>query len=485
MGQRRLLAWTGLAVVAAAALCHNVPRLSPGMFNWAEPGNVAAALAEGRGFSDPFDGKTGATAWVSPLPALVEALVFLLFGVKSAAAATAMLALTVAGLAGANALLLSALAPHGARMRAGASAAFLAACVFLPGGPLGVLSEAWLDLLLSALLLWSALGMSRSPRGCAAAALITVAFLAPLENAGLAVSVGVVILALAWPHRRDLRKLGIPAAAAAAAALAVGAWGARNAEALGRFIPLKSNGWFELNLANVDSADGLPRMETVLRRLPYFDVQEFNRYSRLGEISYVDSFRGPALAALSSDPLHFAGNVVRRLGAATVFMRREGGGEMTDFHFATGDWARLVNSGELITMGPTGGLWTRIDAPPFTERLKLHQLGLREEAAILRDWSQKRLAYDAEYFSAGGIALGFIVSGMPVAALLLAALLRGGRLAPPAAWAAAIASGMLLPFVLVNHNERHQLPLVAMQAVAIGACAQALADRLRRLDPRQ
>jgi hypothetical protein len=39
---------------------------------------------------------------------------------------------------------------------------------------------------------------------------------------------------------------------------------------------------------------------------------------------------------------------------------------------------------------------------------------------------------------------------------------------------------MLLPFVLVNHNERHQLPLVGMQAVAIGAFAQALADRRAR-----
>jgi hypothetical protein len=38
---------------------------------------------------------------------------------------------------------------------------------------------------------------------------------------------------------------------------------------------------------------------------------------------------------------------------------------------------------------------------------------------------------------------------------------------------------MLLPFVLVNHNERHQLPLIAMQAVAIGAFAQACAGRLR------
>jgi hypothetical protein len=224
-------------------------------------------------------------------------------------------------------------------------------------------------------------------------------------------------------------------------------------------------------------------METVLRNLPYFDVQQFNRYSGMGELAYVDSYRAPALAALTADPMHFAGNVLRRLEAATVFMRREGGGEMTDFHFGTGDWARLVNSGELITIGPAGGLWTRIDAPPFSERLMFHGLGLRDEAAILRDWSQKRLAYDAKYFSTMGLALGFIISGLPVLCLLVSAFVRGGSLAPPAAWAAAIAFGMLLPYVLVNHNERHQAPLMAMQAVAIGACAQAFADRARRRSP--
>jgi hypothetical protein len=480
MGQSRLLAWTGLAVIAAAALAHNLPRLAPGMFDWAEPGNVAAALAQGRGFSDPFDGKTGATAWVSPLPAFVEASVFLALGVKTAAAAKAMLLLTVLGLAAANALLLCALAPHGGWMRGVASAAFLAYCALLPGGPLEVLSEAWLDILLSAALLWAALEMKRSPGKWSAAALIAVSFLAPLENAGLAVSAAIVVLALAWPLRRDSRRLAVPLAAAAAAAVAILAWSARNNAALGRMIPLKSNFWFELNLANVDSADGLPRMETVLRRLPYFDVREFNRYERLGEVSYVGSFRRPALAALRADPLHFAGNVMRRLGAAVVFCRREGGGQATDFHFGAGDWARLVTSGELITIGPTGGLWTRIDATPLSERMKLHELGLRDEAGILRDWSEKRLLYDEQFLGFRGIALGFLTAGVPVAALLLSALLLGGRLAPPAAWAAAIAFGMLLPFVLVNHNDRHQLPLVAMQAVAIGACAQAFAGRLAR-----
>ena len=102
-------------------------------------------------------------------------------------------------------------------------------------------------------------------------------------------------------------------------------------------MPLKSNFWFELHLANVDSANGLPRMETVLRRLPYFDIAEFDRYASLGEAAYVDSFRAPALAALRAAPLHFAGNVLRRAADAAVFCRREGGGQFTRFPFRQGD----------------------------------------------------------------------------------------------------------------------------------------------------
>jgi hypothetical protein len=477
MRQFRLLAWSGLSVIAAAALAHNLPRLAPGMLDWAEPGNVAAALVQGRGFSDPFDGGTGATAWVSPLPVWVEAAVFLAMGVKTAAAAKALLVLSVLGLGAANALLLSALTPFGDWMRGAASAAFLAYCAFVPGSPVEVLSEAWIDLLLCALLLWAALKARHSPGPAAAVALVAVAFLAPLDNAGLALSTGIVVAGLAWARRGSLERLRLPAMAAAAAVIAVGAWTARNLEALGRFVPLKSNFWFELNLANVDSADGLPRMETVLRNLPFFDVTQFNRYAALGETRYVETFRAPAVEAIRADPLHFAGNVLRRAADAVVFCRREGGGEFTRARFLPRDQALLSASGELIPMGPSGSLWARIDAPPGLERERLHALRLGDEAAAWDDWSEKRLAFDAQFRGAGAVATGFLTAGFPVAALLLSALLRGGRVAPPAGWAAAIGIGMLLPFVLVNHNERHQLPLIALQAVAIGALAQACADR--------
>ncbi len=479
MGSFRLLAWAGFGVLAVAALAHNLPRLSPGMYDWAEPGNVASALVQGRGFSDPFDGGTGATAWVSPLPVGVEAAVFLILGVKTPAAAAALLALSVVGLALANTLLLAALTPFGAVLRAAASTAFLAACALLPGGPLEVLSEAWLDILLSAALLWASLRAVRQPDRPGAAVLAILAFLAPLENAGLAVSVGFVALGLAWSRRGRPRGLLLPAAAVAAAVLSVGLWSARNLSALGRLVPLKSNSWFELHLANVDSLDGLPRMETVLRHLPYFDIAEFNRYKELGEVRYVDSFRDPALRALRGDPVHFAANVGRRLGAALVFMRREGGGQSTRFAFTPRDAALLSASGELIVLGPTQSLWSRIDSPPGEERAKLQALGLKDAGAIWLDWLTCRLAFDAQYRGPKGILLGFLTTGVPVMAFLLSAILRSGRLLPPAAWAAAIMAGMLLPYVLVNHNERHQLPLLLLQGVFVGALAQAAVDRFR------
>jgi hypothetical protein len=61
-------------------------------FGW-EMGRVARALATGRGYADPFLGRTGPTAWVSPLYPLLLAAIFKLFGVYSNIAALVTLAL--------------------------------------------------------------------------------------------------------------------------------------------------------------------------------------------------------------------------------------------------------------------------------------------------------------------------------------------------------------------------------------------------------
>src|SRR5271155_131101 len=58
-----------------------------------EMGRIARALATGYGFSDPFRGHTGPSAWVGPLFPLLLAAVFKLFGVFTPLSAWVILTL--------------------------------------------------------------------------------------------------------------------------------------------------------------------------------------------------------------------------------------------------------------------------------------------------------------------------------------------------------------------------------------------------------
>src|SRR5437588_7957425 len=55
-----------------------------------ETGRISRGLAEGKGFSSPFDADTGPTAWFPPLHPAIQAGVFKLFGIQSVASALVM-----------------------------------------------------------------------------------------------------------------------------------------------------------------------------------------------------------------------------------------------------------------------------------------------------------------------------------------------------------------------------------------------------------
>ena len=81
--------------LAAIAALHQY-RVRPGNdhfeFGW-EMGRVARSIAQGHGFSNPYDGNTGPTAWEPPLYPYLMAGVFKLFGVYSIASAWMLLGL--------------------------------------------------------------------------------------------------------------------------------------------------------------------------------------------------------------------------------------------------------------------------------------------------------------------------------------------------------------------------------------------------------
>src|ERR1700733_8538410 len=61
-------------------------------FGW-EMGRIGRALAQGQGFSNPFNEMTGPTAWEPPLYPFLIAAVFKLFGIYSRASALVLLSL--------------------------------------------------------------------------------------------------------------------------------------------------------------------------------------------------------------------------------------------------------------------------------------------------------------------------------------------------------------------------------------------------------
>jgi len=79
-----------LAVITVGHTYRITPRRDHFQFGW-EMGRVGAALASGRGFSDPFGPPTGPTAWEPPLYPYLMAGVFRLFGVYSHASAFVLL----------------------------------------------------------------------------------------------------------------------------------------------------------------------------------------------------------------------------------------------------------------------------------------------------------------------------------------------------------------------------------------------------------
>ena len=80
--------WLILAVALAARALfawnqarHVPPRILATVSFAQETGNIAQALAQGRGFSDPYRQHTGPTAWLAPVYPLLLAGIFRVFGI--------------------------------------------------------------------------------------------------------------------------------------------------------------------------------------------------------------------------------------------------------------------------------------------------------------------------------------------------------------------------------------------------------------------
>jgi 4-amino-4-deoxy-L-arabinose transferase-like glycosyltransferase len=271
-------------------------------FGW-EMGRIAAAIAAGRGFSDPFGAHTGPTAWEPPLYPYLTAGIFHFLGIYSRSSAFLLLTLNSI-FSSLTCVPIFLIARRIFSEKAAVGAAWTWA--LLPYVMYWCTRWVWetsFSALLLAVIFWLALTMEDRDgikpwiyfgMLWGIAALNSTILVAFLPASGL----------WAWYHRARRRKKSVAGILLASLIFVacVAPWTIRNYKTFGKFIFIRDNLGAELRLGNGNGADG-----TWMQYIhPTQDVYAMRQYGAMGELAYIANRRQSAMAYIRADYGRFA-----------------------------------------------------------------------------------------------------------------------------------------------------------------------------------
>ena len=329
---------TSLAVILIVAFClragylwsyqahrpHQALGIIPFLF---EPGNIAASLAGGKGFSSPFRVETGPTAWLTPVYPFLLAAVLRIFGAGTFASYEAAAGLNIVF----STLTVVPIWFAGRRIGSrgvGVIAAWLWA-VF-PNAirlPVESMWDSSLAALLAAVIVWATLELADSRRVWDWYAYGLLWGLTLMTSPAL---LSLMPFLLGWLAYRS-RRLAWPALAVGAAILCCVPWTIRNYHVFHAFVPLRSVVGLTLWLGNHDQSRG----QWPGRLHPINNSAERGRYIELGEIAYMQEKKQEALQFMAEHP----GDEVRACWYRFVVIWSGGSAHPLDDFLATDSWS--------------------------------------------------------------------------------------------------------------------------------------------------
>ncbi len=281
-------------------------------FGW-EEGRVASAVASGHGFSNPFYGQTGPTAWVTPLYSYLMAGVFRVFGIYSDTSALVMLLL--------NALFgaLVIFPMHSIAARCFSRKVAVASIWTWAVWPFAMYYVAQpRDTSLTALLFTCTIALTLRIRASQSLNLSPWILLGLLWGA-LALSDSTLLLVLPpsilWllaPKWRtpQFRFVFLRATLTCLLVIACMApWMIRNTLVFHTFIPIRTDFGAELYLGNGPGSNGT----LMIWKHPYDSPRQYALYRSMGEVAYCHMRGREAMAFIRSHPAHFFADTFRRV----------------------------------------------------------------------------------------------------------------------------------------------------------------------------
>lgn len=277
-------------------------------FGW-EMGRIAASIAAGHGFSNPFGPQTGPTAWEPPLYPYLVAGVFHIFGTYSTASAFVLLSVNSL-FSALTCIPIFLIARRIFSEKVGVGSGW--AWALLPNVMFWCTRAIWetsLAALLMATIFWLTLTLEDRDGWApwlqfgllwGIAALSSTSLLSFLPASGL----------WAWYRRAQRGKRSIYGVVLASLVFCacVSPWLVRNYRTFGEFIFIRDNFGAELRLGNGRGADG-----TWMEYLhPTQDVYAMRQYQQMGELAYIKMRKEQALEYIKADYPRFLGLCAKR-----------------------------------------------------------------------------------------------------------------------------------------------------------------------------
>jgi hypothetical protein len=471
-----------LFLATAAFLNIPTPETLNLSFGW-EYGNIAGALVEGKGFSNAFTSESGATAWMPPLFVFMLAGIFYAFGIKTIASMWAVFVLKYAALAACVPILLSTVDRTGFRKYRYLSVMIFLGLIYLNLGTFfRSLHDEWLILFLICSALSVLVTEMAQPSKSNTIHLYILAFILPLANPILAVAflitaIGSVLVRdrksqIARPGKIQIISLLILFAASTLL------WTVRNYQTFGRVIPVKSNFWFDFYQANVMDDDGLTTNATfeVFHPIHTNAVQE--QYLIEGENLFTDGYQSLALDWIASHPGQLLQNIIRRAFSAFLYMHQSDDILPANHELLTAEDVEKLKSQNLVSVNqPPFVNWTSLTMPEGDFRGEIETLNLSNEPAVIEDWSNQRAALLERFDQLKLIVRSLVMSLVPFLCLITGIFVERIRKNPVFLLSAVFYLTYLIPYVLVSHYRRYQVPLIGLQSVFIFLLACILLDR--------
>jgi 4-amino-4-deoxy-L-arabinose transferase-like glycosyltransferase len=276
-----------------------------------ETGAIARSLASGLGFSSPFGGHTGPTAWIAPLYPAMCAAMFKALGVYSAASALAIVLIN-AVFSAVTCYPIYRIAERTVGRSVGLLAGWLwAVSIVLVHWPI---TWVW-DMAVSGFLFTYAvsLALELADRGTLGrwVKFAVLWGIAALTNPTLLGFLPWSGLWAAWRLHRQQRPWFRNAVVSAMVFFAlIGPWVVRNRLVFGRWVFLRSNAGFELSLGNYHGSNGMGWFG----KHPTQNRWQYDEDQRLGELGYVDQHKSAAMDFIR----HYPGEFLELTGTRVV-----------------------------------------------------------------------------------------------------------------------------------------------------------------------